>query len=378
MDEFVLNPRRSPRIPARCRASLGYRGATWEGETEDLGPSGCQIISPRPIAEGGKVQLSISSPRVPGSLEIMGRVAWITGTSPHRLGMAFVAGSGGDPEDWFHRFLEGDPKLAAAIRRVPERLPVSAWLFLAEPPSLIIDFAAEELALIRAVGNGATLSEVRVRLGREWDSTRRAVFALLTRRVVTLNTSGAVPFQRWKQVLDSAEAALAADNLGRPGLAELRFDAPLPQGRPAPAPVPRPAPAAARPDPPPPPRAVRPAPAAPASARRAEVPGLGIAGAEALMERDILPGSLDDEETISLATADETAVAPAAAPSPASRPGGARPARAQELFDRARAEHAAGDVHAAIQHLREALSAAPHDPEIGALLGQLAFKDRRT
>jgi hypothetical protein len=365
---------------------LGYRGGSWEAETEDLGPSGCQVISPRPVAEGGKLQLSISSPRVPKPLEIMGRVAWITGTSPHRLGIAFVAGSGGDPTEWFDLFLGGDPKLAAAVRRVPDRLPVNAWLFLAEPPSLIIDFSAEELALIRALGNGATLSEVRVRLGREWESSRRAIFALLTRRVVTLNAAGAVPFQRWKQVLDSAEAALAADNLGRLGSADLKFDPPAPQGRPAPPPAPRPAPAAARPDPRPPPGAARPAAAAPPSARPAWPPAASIAGAEALADRDILPGSLDEEETISLAGADATPAAPpaapratpAAAPGPASpRRGGARPARAQKLFDRARAEHEAGDVHAAIQLLREALSASPRDPEIGALLGQLAFKDRK-
>jgi hypothetical protein len=391
LEEYVLNPRRSPRIPARCGVSLTYRNGIWEAETEDLGPSGCQIISPRPIAEGGRIQLAISSARVPEPLEVGGRVAWITGTAPHRLGVAFVAGSADDPVAWFERYLESDPKLAAAIRRVPDRLPLSAWLFLAAPPSMIIDFTGEELSLIRALGNGATISEVRTRLGREWEPTKRTIFALLTRRLVCLTAAGAVPFQRWKRVLDSAEAALAADRLGRPG-AELKFDAVPPAPRPAaapaapPAPRPVPAPAPARPAPPaaqkpiaPPPRAPPRSPTPFAAPHTATIPG-----AEALQERDLLPGSIEEEEPISLASMEEETAPPAreppaapmAPPPPPPRTGG-RPARAQELFDRARAEHAAGNTHKAIELLRSALAASPRDPEIGALLGQLAFKDRR-
>jgi hypothetical protein len=53
-----------------------------------------------------------------------------------------------------------------------------------------------------------------------------------------------------------------------------------------------------------------------------------------------------------------------------------RSSEAQALFEAAQRQIAAGGVSAAIVLLRRALSLSHGDPEISALLGRLAFKDR--
>jgi Flp pilus assembly protein TadD len=53
-----------------------------------------------------------------------------------------------------------------------------------------------------------------------------------------------------------------------------------------------------------------------------------------------------------------------------------RTAEAQLCFDRAVAAVSSGQVSGAIALLRRALALSPRDPEISALLAQLAFRDR--
>jgi hypothetical protein len=54
----------------------------------------------------------------------------------------------------------------------------------------------------------------------------------------------------------------------------------------------------------------------------------------------------------------------------------ARPAQAQQCFERARAELDLGHASGALALLRMALSLAPGDAEIKGALGKLAFSDR--
>jgi Flp pilus assembly protein TadD len=54
-----------------------------------------------------------------------------------------------------------------------------------------------------------------------------------------------------------------------------------------------------------------------------------------------------------------------------------RPPDAQECFDLAVSAVSMGEISTAIGLLRRALQLSPRDPEISALLGQLAFRDRQ-
>jgi hypothetical protein len=54
-----------------------------------------------------------------------------------------------------------------------------------------------------------------------------------------------------------------------------------------------------------------------------------------------------------------------------------RSPEAQECFDLAVSAVSMGEISTAIGLLRRGLQLSPRDPEISALLGQLAFRDRR-
>ncbi len=54
-----------------------------------------------------------------------------------------------------------------------------------------------------------------------------------------------------------------------------------------------------------------------------------------------------------------------------------RTPEAQECFDLAVSAVSMGEISTAIGLLRRGLQLSPRDPEISALLGQLAFRDRQ-
>ncbi len=42
----IVDPRRAPRVVAKCAVEVRDREATFTGETEDVGPRGCQLVLP--------------------------------------------------------------------------------------------------------------------------------------------------------------------------------------------------------------------------------------------------------------------------------------------------------------------------------------------
>jgi len=88
MPEFVVNPRRAPRAPARCRAAVLLPSGSFDAVTEDVGGRGCQLVAPRQVARGTPVKLTLSNARLPEALRVAGRVAWSSATAPLRIGFA--------------------------------------------------------------------------------------------------------------------------------------------------------------------------------------------------------------------------------------------------------------------------------------------------
>ncbi len=319
---FIENPRRSPRVPARCTVALTRRGDGCQAETEDIGPGGCLVLTPRLLRLGEPVGLHIESDHVPRPLRVLGRVAWVGYGGRPRAGVAFTQepfSSRSDPAAWFQAFCKAEPGVATRRIEAPARIAYDAPLYLRAPPKFIVDFSHDELAVLGIIEAGVTVSQVLAHpeAGPHAD---RVLFALIARRFVTLAPLEAVPAWEWKSLLERATGLPAQSP--RPAR-------PPPSQRPAPGFEAAPP---ARPD-------ILPAIAKPA------------------------PGAISMEGS------------PALSPPPG--PARPRPPRAQECLDQARAAVASNDLGTAIALLRRALNLAPGDAEIASLLGQVAFKDRR-
>jgi len=205
--EFVVNPRRSPRVPAQCRVEVLHGTGTWRSLTQDIGPGGCQIVSAGPIQAGARVALSVTAAEMPETLQVAGRVAWAGAPAPARAGVSFSAGP--RVARWFAQLLQACPRLADAPRRVPDRLAADARLYPGQPPEAV-DLAPADLLVLGLVVEGVTAGQLRARLGQGWEAARGALFGLMARKLVVLQLPEAVPESRWRPILLDAEVLAAA------------------------------------------------------------------------------------------------------------------------------------------------------------------------
>src|SRR5512132_4561781 len=134
----ILNPRRLPRVPLRCTVDIRHRFSTWSGQTEDLGPGGCQIVSPRAVDPGRELKLVIRCDALGRPIEESGKVVWSRAEAPARLGVAFKKREEGG---WFEALLAADPAASRIAHGVPDRLPRQTRVYLGRPPQLLLDFS---------------------------------------------------------------------------------------------------------------------------------------------------------------------------------------------------------------------------------------------
>ncbi len=400
MTEYLVNPRRAPRAPARCRVEVLSAVQVFTGETQDIGSHGCQLIAPVAMPKGTEVELEITSGRVPETLRIGGRVAWSSAQPPWRIGIAFAEAELDEGRHWMELLFAAFPAMAG-MRRIPDRIPLDAMLYLGPPPKFLADFTDDEIRLLRAVGSGAQLAEVRARLKESWPRAVRALFSLLAHQHLSLSRGGSAHPASWKSILDEREGVMAAAALVSV----------------TPAPV----------SPPPPARPSARSGSAPPAAASFRPPGQEAAGGrELLVEHPAatpLPelGTFDPFSDLGgpapgqppAAAPVPGAIAPVGErvlelePTPVPRgrgradaagawtgaprapqpdfkgagvgwraPSGPRPPEAQECFDRARAEFGAGRHSAALALLRRALALAPGDPEIAGAIAAAMFQGR--
>jgi hypothetical protein len=208
-DAPLLNPRRAPRLPLRCSVLLEVPGRAWQGETEDVGAHGCQLVMPEALGRGLLVRLRLAHPEMPASLRVSGQVAWSGPHAPWRHGVAFASSDLVPAGRWLGRLLSLQPQLVAASR-IPAWLDSRDRLHLAEPPRHLVDFTPAELLVLRHLGASATLAELRHRLGDEWEAGARAVFSLLGRRALTLDHAGASSLDAWHRVLEACQPGRSA------------------------------------------------------------------------------------------------------------------------------------------------------------------------
>jgi hypothetical protein len=209
----VEDPRRAPRLSAHCQVAVRDKFATWAADTEDLGPRGCQLLIGRAAAVGDVLTLQISSAMMPSPLVVIGLVAWSRPGPEGRIGVAFAGAltSSLSPEQWFARLVASDP--TARVRDTRRTVPLDSVLYLAAPPAERVPLSPDEARLLRAIGGGKTLSALReVAEPERW---RRALFALLSRRLVTPSRAAAVEPARWVALVEEAERGHAAAEIAR-------------------------------------------------------------------------------------------------------------------------------------------------------------------
>jgi hypothetical protein len=374
MGEFIVNPRRAPRAPARCRAGVGSSVGYFEAETEDIGTMGCQVVSPKLLRKGDALQLHITNPKVESPLKVTGRVAWVSPQAPWRVGIAFDEASLREAGRWFDALIVAYPGLGG-YRRVPDRIRADATVYLGPPPKFLVDFSGDEAMLLRSIASGARIDELMARLRDRWPAAQRALFSLIARGTVTFVRGQAVHPESWKKILTDVEASLAVEELGRSGSSTVVAPPPFIPIHPG-SPLP-PATSPIRNQP------GRPPEQAPAPERALELqPEEPDASLE--LEPMVTPGSAGSMWTKTPPPMTSVS-AWTKTPLPPSDFDGAgvgwrkarqRSPEAQATFDQALAEIQAGATNRAIALLRRALQLAPGDPDIAAQLGKLAFKDR--
>jgi hypothetical protein len=276
MPEFLENPRRVPRDPVRCRAHVSLGANAVETTTEDIGSRGCQVVLPTALQRGAVVALAIQAPRFPTTLHIEGRVAWVSPEPPWRVGIAYSASRLTDAARWMEGVRQASPELFHRERRPMERVPVDAMVFLGLAPKLS-DFTEDELTVLRAVGSGLRVAELRNALSARWPRMQRGFFALLARGFVTVSRAAAAHPVTWKAILGAPSptpapgVSVIGDELVLESLASAQASAQAatsPPPRTVPPPLPRrgaPAEPSARPAPTPPPAPRRGVPAEPSA-----------------------------------------------------------------------------------------------------------------
>ena len=208
MAEEILNPRRAPRYAVRCAVEIRHRLTVWNGESEDVGPNGCQLVTTRVIDPGREVRLAIRCDAISRTILAAGKVVWTRPYAPARLGIAFT--SGPIAMDWIDALAKVSPGLVRASRRVPDRLARSTRVLLGTPPQVVVDFTLAELEILRRVGPGVTLDALARSFEGDMDErTRGALFALIARRCLVLDPSAASDVAAWKHVLSARDSDLA-------------------------------------------------------------------------------------------------------------------------------------------------------------------------
>jgi len=205
MQGDILNPRRALRVTVRCAVEIRHRFITWRGETEDIGPRGCQIVTARVLDPGREVKLAIRSDAVGRTVGVKGKVIWSRREAPSRLGISFERGI---EKRWLDEVMTSDPAAERAARVVPDRLARRMRLYLGRPPNLVVDFTPTELEILHRVGPGVTLDALARSFGPELhERIRGTLFSLFTRRFLVTDPASSVGVAPWASILSDGERA---------------------------------------------------------------------------------------------------------------------------------------------------------------------------
>jgi len=200
--DFIMNPRRSLRLPLRCAARLSVDGVSCDGHTEDLGARGCRLVAPTRLPPGSHVGLHLACEGAAGTLLVDARVVWSTSEPPWRHGVTFAAPDVPRAEAWFDELAASHGELLHQVR-VPDRLQLGARLFVTPAPEVSPALGDEEAVVLRFACGQPTVAQLQRVLGPDWSRAQRALFHLLGRGAITLDEAEAGDPQGWRAHLDA-------------------------------------------------------------------------------------------------------------------------------------------------------------------------------
>lgn len=185
MIDCIQNPRRAPRaaVALVARASL-TSGRAWHSPTVDLGPGGCQLVAPVPCEEGQRIFLELRGAALPEPKWLTGDIAWVDLGPERRIGVEFDAVSRPAAANVFERLSASSPHLLIGAR-APRDVPLGARVTAGVAPDSAV-LRPREAELVRAVGAGLTVGDLRDRLGDRWELLVNPLFSLLDRNHLTL------------------------------------------------------------------------------------------------------------------------------------------------------------------------------------------------
>jgi hypothetical protein len=205
MPEYLENPRRVPRLAVRCRARLFLASGAIDTTTEDIGSRGCQVVVPSAPQRGDAIGLALSAPRYAMTLRVDGRIAWVSSKPPWHVGIAYAAQALPGAARWMEGLRQSVPDLFQA-RRAQERLAVDAMIFLGPVPA-IADFRDDERVVLRTIGAGMRVADLRNTLSRTWPRMQRALFTLLAQGHIVVSRAAATHPVIWKHILGEPASA---------------------------------------------------------------------------------------------------------------------------------------------------------------------------
>ena len=192
MSEYVQNPRRAPRTVIGCEARVATKNGTFfKGPTVDLGPAGCQVLSPAPVSRDERVFVEITHRELPEPSLVSGRVAWAAGEEPYRAGVAFDLGSRDAAALYYGRLAAAHPDLVEADD-VPDRVALDARIVPWKREGDAAVLPGEEEILL-AIGDGIRVRDLREKMGERWEGALNPFFALIARRLVVIEGGEAPP-----------------------------------------------------------------------------------------------------------------------------------------------------------------------------------------
>jgi hypothetical protein len=197
---FITNQRKTLRFQLRCPAQVAADQVLLDGHTEDIGSHGCRLVMDRRLEPRTTLRLFVDGPHRAPPLRIEALVVWVGSGPACRHGMAFAVADRPAAQRWFDTLAEEHPELLFHDR-VPDRVELAARLFVAPVPAEPTLLGDEEAAVVRLACSGATVADLRERLGADWSRAQRALFALLSRGLVTLDEAEAGDPTAWRPLL---------------------------------------------------------------------------------------------------------------------------------------------------------------------------------
>ena len=188
MLRVIVDPRRTPRVKLDLHVDADHVGDLLQAITQDFGPGGCLLVTPRPLIEGAAVKLLLRTPRLRDSLVAEGDVVW---RRARQAGIAFRMSEGGDAASWFRRIVEHAPALRLEMGRRPSLLAADDRLYCGRAPrAAVAARGGDEMLVLCAFQEGCAVGALAASVALPPERFSRAVFALLHADLLTVHPLG--------------------------------------------------------------------------------------------------------------------------------------------------------------------------------------------